>query len=61
MATRFGYGMDLDVLGGSFRMKAIHRRYTADEVRIPGEAVEIFEPLENINFAFVAGLRIGVR
>jgi hypothetical protein len=61
VATRLGYGVDLDILGGSFRMEAIHRRYTADEARVLGESVEIFEPLQNINFALVAGLRIGVR
>ena len=57
VATRLGYGVDLDVLGGSFRLEAIHRKYTDDDTGIPGES-EVFE---NANFALVAGFRIGVR
>jgi hypothetical protein len=58
IATRFGYGVDLDVLGGFLRMEAIHRRYTDDDLRAPGGSSEIFQ---NMNFALVAGLRIGIR
>jgi hypothetical protein len=39
-------------------MEAIHRRYTDDDLRAPGGSSEIFQ---NMNFALVAGLRIGIR
>ena len=52
MARRFGYGVDFEVLGGSFRAEGVHRNYLPEHATNPS--------ITNGNFAILAGVRIAV-